>query len=142
MNAEYTDKFLATMRVAATDPTPDETKTVLYRLYDAIIKGDFDAVGEFLADDVELNICGFPAIDGSWRGRDHVVAAAIRNFGHLENQQPKVEAMISHGDSTAVLMCERGVLKSTKQAYSIRAVQWFTFQNGKVKKVDQIAAPI
>jgi hypothetical protein len=50
--------------------------------------------------------------------------------------------MISHGDSIAVLIRESGVLKSTKQAYSIRGVQWLTFADGKIRKIDQIAASI
>jgi hypothetical protein len=39
-------------------------------------------------------------------------------------------------------MRESGVIKSTGQAYSIRAVQWFTFANGKIRRIDQIAASI
>jgi len=50
--------------------------------------------------------------------------------------------MISDGDSIAVLLRESGMLKSTKQVYSIRGVQWFTFADGKIKKVDQIATSI
>jgi hypothetical protein len=37
---------------------------------------------------------------------------------------------------------ESGVLKSSGQAYSIRGVQWFTFADGKIRKIDQIAASI
>jgi hypothetical protein len=56
--------------------------------------------------------------------------------------KPEIEAMISDGDSIAVLLRESGMLKSTKQVYSIRGVQSFTFADGKIKKVDQIAASI
>jgi hypothetical protein len=95
-----------------------------------------------MTDDVELNICGFPAIDGNWRGRIAVVAAARKNFAQIENQQPEIEAMISQGESIAVLLTESGVFKSTGQAYSIRGVQWFTFADDKIKKIDQIVASI
>jgi len=37
---------------------------------------------------------------------------------------------------------ESGVLKSTGHAYSIRGVQWLTLSDGKIKKIDQIAASI
>jgi len=50
--------------------------------------------------------------------------------------------MIRQGDSIAVLMRESGVFKSTGQAYSIRAVQWFTFAGKKIKKIDEIVASI
>jgi len=142
MNPEYTDKFLATTQPSASDPSSNDPQTVLHAAYAAIISGDFDALGDSMTDDVELNICGFPATDGNWRGRNDVVAAARRNFAQIENQQPEIESMISHGDSIAVLLRESGVLKTTKQAYSIRGVQWFTFQNGKIRKIDQIAASI
>jgi ketosteroid isomerase-like protein len=142
MNPEYTDKFLATARAAATDASSNDPQAVLHATYAAIISGDFDALGEFMTADVELNICGFPAIDGNWRGRNDVVAAARKNYAQIENQQPEIEAMISQGESIVVLLRESGVLKSTRQAYSIRGVQWFTFADGKIRKIDQIAASI
>jgi ketosteroid isomerase-like protein len=142
MDQEFTDRFLATARPAATDASSSDPQTVLHAAYAAIIRGDFDALGEFMTDDVELNICGFPPIDGNWRGRNDVVAAARKNYSRIENQQPEIEAMISHDDSIAVLLRESGVLKSTRQAYSIRGVQWFTFADGKIRKIDQIAASI
>lgn len=71
-----------------------------------------------------------------------MVAAARKNDAQLESQQPAIEGMISHGDSVVVLMRESGVLKSSGQAYSVRGVQWFTFANGKISKIDQIAASI
>jgi ketosteroid isomerase-like protein len=141
MDPEYTDELLSTVSAAATSGAQDPLVS-LHAVYDAIIKGDFEAIGEFMTDDVELNISGFRAIDGNWRGRNDVVAAARKNYAQLESQQPAIEGMISQGDSVAVLVRESGVLKSTGQAYRIRGVQWFTFQNGKIKKIDQIAASI
>ncbi len=84
-----------------------------------IIKGDFEAIGEFMTDDVELNICGFRAIDGNWRGRDDVITAARKNYARLDSQQPAIEGIISQGDSVGVPMRESGVLQSNGQAYSI-----------------------
>jgi hypothetical protein len=49
----------------------------------------------------------------NWRGRSAVVAAARKNFAPIENQQPEIEAMISHGESIAVLLREGGVFNST-----------------------------
>jgi ketosteroid isomerase-like protein len=140
MDPEYTDKLLST--VSAATGTAQDPLVSLHAVYDAIIKGDFEAIGEFMTEDVELNICGFRAIDGNWRGRNDVVAATRKNCAQLESQQPAIEGTISQGDSVAVMMRESGVLKSTGQAYSIRGVQWFTFQNRKIKKIDQIAASI
>jgi ketosteroid isomerase-like protein len=141
MDPHYTDKFLEAARppdpAGATDP-----QAVLHAVYAAVISGDFDALNGSVTDDVALNICGFPPINGTWKGRGEVVAAVRKNYGQLESQQPTIESMISQGDSIAVLMRETGVLRSTGQAYSVRGVQWFTFAGGRISKIDQVVASI
>ncbi len=139
MDREYTAKFLKTTGSAATKDLRDPA-TVLHAAFDAIIQGNFDAFGESVTDDVELNITGFGALDGTWRGRDEVVAATRRNFAMVAEQKPEIESLVSEGDRIAVLLRERGVLKANGQAYSVRGVQWFTFADGKISKIDEIIA--
>ena len=141
MDAEYTDRFLAVVRPSATHENVD-SQTVLHRAYDAIIQGDFSLFGESLTEDVELRICGFGPMDGAWRGRDEVVAATRRNFALVASQKPEVESMISQDELIAVLLRESGMFKSSGQTYSVRGVQWFTFANGKIKKIDQVVAQL
>ncbi len=129
------------MRPPATTESSDP-QVVLHGVYSAVVQGDFDAFAESLTEDVELNICGFGPMDGRWRGRNQVVEATRRNFALVASQQPEIEGMIAQGDSVAVLLRESGVLNSTGQAYSIRCVQWFTFANGKIKRIDQIVASL
>jgi len=38
------------------------------------------------------------------------------------------------------LLRESGILKANGQPYSVRGVQWFTFVDGKIKKIDEIIA--
>jgi ketosteroid isomerase-like protein len=141
LDAEYTDKFLHVVKT--TPPRGNSnSQTVLHRAYDAIIQGDFNLFGESLTDDVELHIRGFGPLDGTWRGRDDVVAATRKNFALVANQKPEVESMISQGDSIAVLLRETGIFKSSGRAYSARSVQWFTFADGKIKKIDEIVAEV
>jgi len=71
-----------------------------------------------------------------------VLAATRRNFDKLSGQIPELEGMISEGDSVAVLVRETGTFKASGDNYNIRAVQWFTFANGKIKKIDQIVASV
>ncbi len=140
LDAEYTDRFLRTTSSAATKEM-DAPQTVLHAAFDAIIRGDFDAFGRSVTDDVELSISGFGAsMDGTWRGRDEVVAASRKNFALVAEQKPEIESMISEGDRIAVLLRESGILKSNGAAYSVRGVQWFTFVEGKIKKIDEIIA--
>jgi ketosteroid isomerase-like protein len=139
MDREYTERFLLTTSGAATEDIKDP-QTVLHAAFDAIIQGNYDAFGESITDDAELSICGFGPLDGAWRGRDDVVAATRRNFGLLANQKPQIESMISQGDRVAVLLRESGVFKSSGRAYSVRGVQWFTFAEGKIRKIEEIIA--
>jgi len=137
MDREYTDRFLLTTSTAATKDLRDP-QTVLHAAFDAIIQGNFDTFGESVTDDVELNIRGFGALDGTWRGRDEVIAATRKNFALLAEQKPEIESIISEGDRIAVLLRERGLMKANGQAYSVRGVQWFTFADGKISKIDEI----
>jgi ketosteroid isomerase-like protein len=141
MDREFADKLLRTTSGAATKDNSDP-QTVLHAAFDAIIQGNFEAFGASVTDDVEMNISGFGPLDGAWRGRDAVVAATRRNFGLLANQKPEIESMVAQDDRVAVLLRESGVLKSNGQAYSVRGVQWFTFADGRIKKIDEIIASL
>jgi hypothetical protein len=48
--------------------------------------------------------------------------------------------MIVQGDSIAVLLNETGSFRENGKSYTARAVQWFTFEDGKLKKMEQIAS--
>jgi ketosteroid isomerase-like protein len=142
MESEFTDRLLATVRSSAapsiTEDSTQDPQAILHAAYAAIIRGDFDAFGEWVTDDVEFNLSGFGPMEGSWRGRTEVVAATRRNFALVDAQQPEVDGMISQGDSAAILLRESGKLKSTGETYRIRGVQWFTFANGKIRKIDEV----
>jgi ketosteroid isomerase-like protein len=139
LDREYQDRFLLTTGAVATKDIA-APETVLHTAFESIIQGDFDAFGQSVTDDVELNIRGFGALDGTWRGRAEVVAATRKNFALVAEQKPEIENIISQGDRIAVLLRERGVFKANGQPYSVRGVQWFTFADGKIKKIDEIIA--
>src|SRR5260370_30412957 len=135
MDREYTERLLQTVSTATTNDTSDPLG-VLHGVYNAISHGNFDAFGESVTEDVELKIWGFGPLDGTWRGRNDVVAATRKNFAQLASQKPEIDGMICQGDCVAVLLRESGVFKSSGQSYSIRCVQWITFAAGKIKKID------
>jgi ketosteroid isomerase-like protein len=141
MDREYSDRLLRTTSSAAMKEVI-APQTVLHAAFQAIIQGNFEAFGESVTEDVELNISGFGSMDGSWRGRAEVVAATRRNFALVGEQKPEIESMISEGDRIAVLLREKGTFKSSGQAYSVRGVQWFTFADGKIKKIDEIISNV
>lgn len=141
MDPEYTDRFLEVVGAAAT-PGSGDLQTILHRAYNNIIQGDFNSFGEHLADDVQLHICGLGPLDGTWRGRNDVLAATRRNFAEVADQKPEVVSMIAQGDSVAVLLRESGIFKSSGRPYGVRGVQWFTFAGGKISRIDEIVANI
>jgi ketosteroid isomerase-like protein len=141
MDREYTDRFLSTVSTAVSNDISDPL-TVVHGVYTAMIQGNFGGFSESVTEDVELNVCGFGPLDGTWRGRNEVVGATRKNFALVAGQQPEIEGMIRQGDCVAVLLRESGVFKSTGQAYSVRGVQWFTFADGKITKIDEIIASI
>ena len=141
MDAQYTAQFLERIRTHSPQPeTVDVNHETLHDIYDAVIRGDFDAFGQFLTDDAELDIRGAGPMDGNWRGRERVVEAARANFSQVADQKPEIESVISGNDSIAVLFRESGVFKLEGRNYRLRVVQWFTFAGGKLKRMDEIVA--
>lgn len=59
---------------------PHPTQQVLLSLFSAIGKDDLAALPLYFTDDVQLHIHGFQAVNGSWTGRDNVIAAIGVNF--------------------------------------------------------------
>src|SRR5258708_1827338 len=104
MDAQYTARFLDTIRNHSPEPeAPAPNRETLHAIYDAVIRGDFSAFGEFLTDGVELDIRGVMPMDANWRGREQVVEVARANFSQLAGQKPEIESIISGTDSIAVL---------------------------------------
>jgi len=138
MDPEYSARLLSVTAAAATAaPSP---QSVLHTAFEAIIRGDFEAFGRWVTDDVELSIRGLGEMDGDWQGRDRVIAAARKNFALLAEQKPEIEGMIAEGDRIAVLLRESGVFQKDGRPYRVRAVQWFTFAGGQIRRIDEIVA--
>ncbi len=141
MDAQYTARFLETIRTHSPQPeTLDVNRETLHAIYDAVIRGDFDAFGQLLTADAELDIRGAGPMDGNWCGRERVVEAARANFSQVADQKPEIESVISGNNSIAVLFRESGVFKLEGRNYRLRVVQWFTFAERKVKRIDEIVA--
>ena len=141
MDAQYTARFLDAIRNHSPQPESSQAnRETLHLVYDAVIRGDFKAFGEFLTQDVELDIRGVASMDGNWRGREQVMEVARANFSQLADQKSEIESLVSGSNSMAVLFRESGVFKLEGRSYRFRVVQWFTFAGGKVKRIDEIVA--
>ena len=145
----HADEFVAGIRSAfrAGDPEVDR-KTVeagnvrcLEEQYAAIVRGDFDAVVEFMTDDVELQIVGpaGAAFAGQWRGMKEVAEALRNNFSQLDELRPELQSVTAQGDTVVVCGRDRGVFRPTGRAYDLHWVQVFGFRDSRVARIREIA---
>jgi hypothetical protein len=114
---------------------------VLHSVYNSLAAADYDAIAPALNDDVELEIIG-PAVVpfiGKWRGVAAVVAAIRKNFSHVKNQQPEIVNLTAQGNSIVVIAREQGESVATGKPYDIHWVQIFTFRDGKLSRIHEIA---
>jgi ketosteroid isomerase-like protein len=141
MDAEFVTRFMNEVRQGApADEARRGNHRILTSLYDALIRGDYEGFGQLLADDVELDIRGAGPMDGKWTGRRPVLEAVRANFSQLAEQRPQIECMLWERDCAAVLFRESGKFHHEGRDYRARVVQWFTFDRGKVTKIDEIVA--
>lgn len=141
MPSGHLDRFLETVRPAITDEASDH-RAILHAAFAAVLRADFETFGGFISDDVELSIRGFGEIDGTWKGRGQVVAATRENFGKIGSQEPVIQGLVAAGNCIAVLIEEAGVFKTNGEPYHVRGVQWFTFEDGKIQRIEEIIAEI
>jgi ketosteroid isomerase-like protein len=141
MNQQHTDRFLEKVKSRVPDPRDaKDPQATLLAIYSAVIQADLDQLAGLVTEDVELRISGFAPFNGAWRGREEMVTAIRNNLNAVEDQKPQIDSLLSQGDDIVVLLSESGIVRSDGQPYKIRGVQWFTFLDGKLKRVDEILA--
>lgn len=133
MNPAYAERVIADVA---------DTSTVLPAMLAAIATGRFEEAGNFLTDEVVLEITGYEPFSGCWEGREAVVAAIRRNFTAVRDQQPVVEATVHSGYTTALLIREKAVLVADGTPYSLRLVLWVTYSDGLITRMDQICSAV
>jgi uncharacterized protein len=110
------------------------------QMHRILAQGDFTALGELLADEVVFEIIG--SSDNPFaryaQGRQQVIDAAHHNFALLEEQTPEIESVVAQGDSVA-LARERGRFGPTGRDYDFHWVQLYTFKEGKVIRIRELA---
>lgn len=143
MDSEFTTRFLGDLQTRSQTAAVETTHTTrLQSAFESIVRGDFDGFAQHVTDDVELHISGSGIFDGSWRGREQVLAAVRQNYGQLRDQKPEIEAMASEGNTIAILWSETGVLRADDTVYRVRGVQWFTFAGDKIARIEEIVARV
>lgn len=113
---------------------------LIQNLIMAIGRGDLTAVGEMLADDVRLEILGpdeLPFIRQA-KGRAQMLEAIKENFEAVQDQRPRIEAVIAQGDTVIVMMEEEGEVRATGKKYRINGIQRFIIREKKLELVAEL----
>lgn len=113
---------------------------VITAQYEALGRGDLQALRGLLTDDMVLEIIGPPGspIAGRWEGRDAALEAAARNFALFAEQEPRPEFVTANGDTVTVVAREKGVYLPTGRAYDTLWLQTFVVRDGKVAQVREV----
>ncbi len=127
--------FSATIENSRT--SVQDPQRVVVAILAAIDANDFETLHAHFTADAELHIYGFPASEGSWRGRQDVVKAIESNFGMITEQKPHIESVLCQDEVLAIRVHETGLLKSVSRRYEANGVIWFTFEGGQVKRIDE-----
>ncbi len=149
MNPEAVKHFINSIMDAFADGDPNVTDkssersnvAILRAQYTAIAHGDLQTFASTLSDNVELEIIAPPELPfrGHWKGKRNVLEAVIRNFAMLEDQRPEILTVVAQGDTVIVFAREAGRIKASKREYLIHWMQRFTFQNGFLLKMTELA---
>ena len=56
----------------------------------------------------------------------------------MQDQKPRIEAVIAQGDTVIVMLKEEGEVRATGKRYMIKGMQRFIIREGKVELVEEI----
>lgn len=129
-------------KLQVSDRGVEANRAVLGEILKALASDNFDGIEPYLAADVEMDVHGFPIMNGSWSGKANVLAALRRNFSLVTEQRPRILEMVEAGDIIAVRFEEGGRLVESRALYAMRGIQWFRFEDGKLKYFEEYLQPV
>lgn len=142
------EQFVAQIRLGFEDGDPlvgskaveRRNVEIVQSLYEAIGRGDFDAVVQQMSDDIEMEILGPPGgpMVGMCRGRDAVRRTLVSNFSMVDEQRPEILSVTAQGDTVVVAGRETGRFKRTGKPYAVSWVQIFTLRDDKAVRFREI----
>lgn len=135
-------------RLPTEDPTYDgkllEDRQVraIQRMFEALARADVATFMDGVHPDVDLEIFG-PA-DFPWIRRAHGLtkfrAAVEHNVATVNEPRPEVLNVVAQGDIVVLIARERGRLRESGREYDVHIVYEFTFRDGKVWRIRELAA--
>lgn len=105
----------------------------------AIASKDLSSVSDHFQEQAVMSITGFPPFDGVFRGRDEILATLARNFSAITDQRSELLGMSENGASLHLQIADSGRLIETGQSYKATVDFAFTFIEGRIASVREIA---
>lgn len=130
---------------AAADAKQEEAANIqlIEKVVLAIGRGDFDAMGELLVDDIRLEIHSAQTLPfiHSADGKRDFLNAVRHNFGTLRSQRPIIEAVVAQGDTVVVVSREEGELRESGAHYEVHVMHRYVCRDGKMALVQEFLVP-
>ncbi len=141
MDAQFIDSIPGAFREG--DANVEEKReesgniSLVEQIYRAIAGGDFDSLGDIMAEDVTLEIIGPPSgpFSGKYQGRAQVIETSRRNFSQVEAQRPEILSVIAQGNTVVVVGRESGKFRPTGREYGLHWMHQYTFRDGKLTHI-------
>jgi ketosteroid isomerase-like protein len=105
----------------------------------AIASKDFGQVEEFFHEDAEMAIHGITPFNRHTKGHKQILKALHENFEAVTDQKPVIEALVEQDSEVVVKLSETGTLRESGKNYTVRAVLWFTFEDNRIRKIEEFA---
>ena len=144
MDARFIDSVPAAFREgdAHVEEKREESENVsqVEQILRIIAGGDFDSLGDLLAEDVTLEIIAPPSapFSGKYQGRDHVVETTRQNFSQVEAQRPEILSVVAQGDTVVVVGRESGKFRPTGRKYEVHWMHQYRFRDGKLTYIREL----
>ena len=115
--------------------TSPDSKAVLTRYVETVQAGDPAAIRDCFAEDAVWQLDGELPISGTWRGRDAILATAMRYYqpGSVDLEVTRVVAEGEH----AVMKWTSRARSTRGEPYENRCIGVFTVRDGKIARVHE-----
>ena len=112
------------------------------QMIQSIAAGDFEALQEFMAPGVTLEIAAPPEMPWVRRatGPRAVASAVANNFGTVRDQLPQPLALVAQGDTVMLMARETGAVGASGTPYHVLVAQMFRFEDGRLAEFRGVSA--
>jgi ketosteroid isomerase-like protein len=117
---------------------------LIQKVFLAIGQSDYDALGEFLARDVRLDIkapLSYPFVREA-QGKDQFLEVVRKNFGSVHHQRPVVRVVVAQGDTVILLSREEGEFRQTGERYQVDGVHRFVCRGGQIALLEELIVAV